>query len=268
MKTFIYTPASRVPGIARKLCRSLGGKIIRQDLYPKQPWLAAGDAIINYGGGTKPVWEGFVGYNPIKIVNHWDAVRCSSDKLATLRALEDAGVATLNWTTGKVTAQESYDRTVVRALTRSTGSKGITIIDSSTHELPDAPLYTEYFKKKYEFRVHVFEGCVIDYTQKKMLSEDKRKAKGISPVPYIRSYGNGWIFSRNHIQYFKEVDKLAIAATAAVGLDFCGVDILCNANGDGTFKNAVVCETNAAPGMQATTYEKYRASFREAIGVY
>jgi len=266
MNTFIYTPAARIPFLARKLARTLHGKIIQQDKYPKSPWLLGGDTIVNYGGGTPPVWENFARNNPVCVINHWDAVRRSANKISSFKALDEASVNTLAWTTVKEEAAEFYDRTVVRALVASTCSKGISIVDGP--DLPDAPLYTRYFKKKYEFRVHVFDGKVIDYTQKKMLSEESRKAKGIEPVPYIRSYGNGWIFSRKSIAYFKEVDELAIRAAAALGLDFAGIDILCNTNKDGTFKNAVVCETNAAPGMQKSTFVAYKKAFQQRIGAY
>ena len=267
MNTFIYTPANRVPGIARKLKRQLNANIVRQDLYPKSPWLVGGDIVINYGGGTEPVWANFCQYNPVEIINHWKAVRNSADKISTFQMLDMLDVPTLRWTTEKETAQ-TYERTVVRALVKSTGAKGLTVINNEDGMLPTAPLYTEYYQKKYEFRVHVFDGKVIDFTQKKMLSEEKRKERGIEPMPYIRSYGNGWIFSRNNIQYFPQVDALAIRACKALGLDFAGVDILCNVNKDGTFKDAVVCETNAAPGMQGTTFKKYKAAFQNRIGAF
>lgn len=257
----VYTIAKRTPFIARKIARKMGTEVLRKDVIPTK--VSRGDIIFNYGGSTPPKWDHLLAFMDIRVVNHWDAVDRSVDKIKSFAALNKAGVPTLEWcTSSKAATNAGWGRTVVRALTRSTKAKGVSVIDppspnSVVDELPDAPLYTRYWPKTHEFRVHVFDDVVIDYTQKKMISKEKRKERGIVPVRFIRSYDNGWIFSRNDIIVLPEIRKLALDATKAVGLDYCGVDILARLDKKGNFKEAVVCETNSAPGMQNTTFKNY-----------
>ena len=53
-----------------------------------------------------------------------------------------------------------------RTLTNSTGGKGIVEFEWPNASPPAAPLYTAYIPKKAEYRVHVFNGEVIDIQQK------------------------------------------------------------------------------------------------------
>ena len=250
---YIYTMKSRVPGVARRLAKRLGTKVLRSDVVPTT--LKRGDTILNYGGSTPPSWGNLLEFMDIKVINHWNNVDRSVDKLQTFRRLAIREIPTLAWTTHDWVAA-LWSRTVVRKLVRSTQSKGV-LIHSGDGVLPEAPLYTEYWPKTHEFRVHVFDGEVIDYTQKKMLSKEQREKRGIKPIRFIRSYSNGWIFSRKDIYDLPEIRQLALDCTKAMGMDFCGVDILARLTKDGEFKTAVVCETNSAPGMVNTTFENY-----------
>ena len=260
---YLYTMEKRVPGMARKLARRLKTQVLRSKKIPTQ--MKRGDVILNYGGSTQPTWHQLINFMDITVLNHWDAVKTSSNKIQSLARLWDRDVPTLEWTTDKEVAK-TYSRCVVRKLVCSTKAKGIVVVDNNEGEmeLPDAPLYTAYWPKTHEFRVHVFNGEVIDYTQKKMRSKEVREAMGIKPTKYIRSYDNGWIFSRNDIIDLPEIRQLAIDATKAVGLDYCGVDILARVIKEtGALKEAVVCETNSAPGMVNTTFNNYFSKIKE-----
>jgi hypothetical protein len=190
----------------------------------------------------------------VKVINHPDAVKLSSDKLSSLQALAAAGVNTPKFTT-------SYDealgwirdgRTVMcRTLLRSHSGKGI-VMAQSEEQLVSAPLYTRYFRKDNEFRVHVFMGKVIDYTEKKAKLD-----RGPNYNKFIRSNANGWVYCRENILLLDEVKDQAMKAVAALGLDFGAVDVMWNGS------KAVVLEVNTAPGLCDTTAQKYVQALKE-----
>lgn len=251
----LYT-LDRKPGVAKKLAKKFGqGKDIiftegRVTALNKE------DIILNYGKSVEPVWAGFLSQLPVRVLNPWGAVKVSVDKVETFRALDRAGVPCLKWTTDP-TVVAYFKKAMVRTLVKGTKGKGLLVInDPSVEEIPKAPLYTEYFGQTHEFRVHVFNNEVIDYTQKKKLSEASLKDRGITPVKYIRSHDNGWIFSRNDIVESDDIKDLAIRAAKAVGLDFGGIDIVAKVR-KGKVTSCAVCETNAAPGMINTTFKAY-----------
>ena len=259
MSLIILVNESRIPQLARSLRRRFGGRIVRPSTEFS---VGENDLLFNYGCSSAP--ENMGQCPSFRVLNHWSSVATSVNKIASLQALNEAGVPTINWSQDADDVHE-WRRIVVRHLVQSTGSRGIEIINTKggEYEVPDAPLYTEYYRKTHEFRVHIFNGQCIDYTQKKRLSAEKLEARGIEPVKYIRSHANGWIFSRNNIFFDEAIVDLAKKATKAVDLNFCGVDILANVR-DGELVDAVVCEVNSAPGMTGTTYKHYR----EAIQCY
>ena len=142
---------------------------------------------INWGCSHLPISEG--------VINKPNQVSIAIDKITSLTTMTQANVRTPKFTTNKTEAMQwlADGRVVVcRTKTKSKGGAGIIICDpeEGATTLPDAPLYTRYLRKKYEYRVHVFNGQVIDYAQKKA-----RRDRPTTFSKYIRSYQNGWVLS-------------------------------------------------------------------------
>ncbi len=186
------------------------------------------------------------------MVNKPQAVKKSVDKRVALKLLSDAGIPVLRSTTSRVTAKgwvAQGAEVVARTLVKAKKGKGIKLI-TSLDNFVEAPLYTLHYAKTHEFRVHVLGGRVIDYVQKKRMGKKKLEGLGIDKADMlIRNHKRGWVFARNDIYDIPEIRNLGIDATAVVGLDLCAVDILAQFTDDGEFIDAVVCETNSAPGM-------------------
>lgn len=121
-------------------------------------------------------------------------------------------------------------------------------------------LFVKYVPKRDEFRVHVFQGRVIDVQQKKARKTDEN---GIEVEREhlnfrVRSYKNGFIFARNEITVPPDVLTQAVNAFGSIpNLDFGAVDVIWN-NKRG---EAYVLEINTAPGLEGTTAENYAREF-------
>jgi predicted ATP-grasp superfamily ATP-dependent carboligase len=184
-------------------------------------------------------------------LNKPEHVKLAADKLLSFNKLKEAQVSIPDFTTdievAKTWIAEEY---MVLARTKLNGHSGQGIkVCKVVEDLIAAPLYVRYYRKKFEFRVHVFSGQVIDYVQKK-------KREGIAEEEfnkYIRSYTNGWVFCRDDIEQIDEVKTQAIKAVAALGLDFGAVDIVWTKK-----DKAIVLEVNTAPALEGTTVEKYK----------
>jgi glutathione synthase/RimK-type ligase-like ATP-grasp enzyme len=133
----------------------------------------------------------------------------------------------------------------------SHSGRGI-IINNPTEStnLVRAPLYVKYKKKKKEFRVHVFNGQVIDLAEKRRFRQERRDE---SFVGLIRNHGNGWAFCRDAIVEPTGLRELAIQSVAALGLHFGACDIIWNEKENKCYS----LEVNTAPGLQGTTLERY-----------
>lgn len=180
----------------------------------------------------------------------------ASDKLRTFDILKEKGVSHVPYTASKEEAAGylAAGHTVFARTTGGQGGSGITVV-SPGETLPDRPLYTQYVKKKKEFRVHVVEGEVIDVQQKK-------KKNGTGPAGLIRNLANGWIFAHEDVVEPDGLRDLGVAAVAAVGLDFGAVDIIWNE----TQNRCYVLEVNTAPGLCNTTCQKYVQAFATKYG--
>jgi glutathione synthase/RimK-type ligase-like ATP-grasp enzyme len=177
-------------------------------------------------------------------------IREGTDKLTQFERFRNASVSIPDFTPDRaVAAGWLRDGSVVcRTLLRSSEGKGIVVAENETQLVP-APLYTRYFKKKKEFRVHVFDGSVIDVQEKRRrgnIADEQRDTR-------IRNLANGYVFCRESISEPAGLRELATSAVAALGYHMGAVDIAWNERNN----QLVVFEVNANPGLQGTTLENY-----------
>lgn len=242
----------RVGGHARKMTRALGGMSAVPHRAPRCR-LSPYALMINYGVSQMPEWAP----ETLRWINHPYNVAVSANKLMCFRALMRADVPTLDWTQDRAQAL-TWLRSGHRVFARTVvcGSRGDGIhVATATDELPRAPLYTRNFPKTHEFRVHVAGGQVIDCVEKKARN-------GVTPDRTVRNHSGGWVFAHENLA--TETDNLAglaIAAVAACGLDFGGVDLLAvleEGEAPRRVKKAVVCEVNSAPAWECSaTFDAY-----------
>jgi hypothetical protein len=223
-----------------------------------------GHKVINWGNGRVPEWITTANQRGVTLLNKPAAVNIASNKLTALQALKLANVAVPEFTSDFAVARQwlRAGKTVVeRHELRGNSGEGIRIVNLDDTEMPNelqtAPLYTKFLPKTNEFRVHVFQGQVIDYIEKKKVLTANRTD---TFNKYISSINMGWVFSRTGIRDIPEVRAIAIKAVAALGLDFGAVDIV--------YENGFpyVLEVNTAPGLSGTTLVKYANAFRKYMG--
>ena len=144
---------------------------------------------------------------------------------------------------------------VARTNLQGHSGEGIYILDKNT-PMVNAHLYTQYIKKKYEYRIHVFRSDIIHIQQKRKRLEFELE----DPNPYIRNLDNGWIFACNDIVIpTNDVLTQSLKVIPALELDFGAVDIIWNEHQN----KAYVLEVNTAPGLTGTTLIKYKTKFEE-----
>lgn len=175
-----------------------------------------------------------------------------TDKLTQLTKFKENNVGTLEFTIDRAVAVTWLPTTPVVCRTLLRGSEGRGIVVAETQDqLVVAPLYTRYFKKKTEYRVHVFNGRVIDVQEKR-----KRKMEGEqvnAADTRIRNLANGYVFCRENIAEPDGLRDLAVRATAALGYSLGAVDVAFNQHRN----QLAVLEVNSNPGLQGTTLENY-----------
>lgn len=196
--------------------------------------------------------------NGVTVLNKPSAVAIASDKYHALRCMFEVGVSVPEYTTSLEEAKEWIEAgsmVLCRKLLRANSGRGI-VVAKTVEELVPAPLYVKYIKKEKEYRLHVFNGKVIDVVE-------KRRRSGFESNPaynrYIRSYEQGWIMAREGVAVSEEVKQEAIKAVSAIGLDFAAVDLILRKSDN----KPVVLECNTAPGIQGTTLENYKKAIKE-----
>lgn len=191
-------------------------------------------------------------------LNKPENVKVAVNKLMAFEKLKAAGVNVPDFSTDVAKAREWIGKeykVLARFKLASHSGNGIKVV-SSLEELPsNAPLYVRYYRKKSEFRVHVFNGEIIDLIEKRA-----RQDKPENFNQYIRSYDNGWVFCRDDIEDIPKVKEEAIKAVQALGLDFGAVDVIWTKN-----EKAIVLEVNCAPAMEGTTVEKYARAIEQYV---
>ena len=256
-----------VPGVGRKLSKHFNANEVTA-LHKPNIKVPSGAKIINYGRSVTPIWLQDAVDRGCKVINSAEAVQLCVDKLKTLRRMWLHEVPALEFSDNRETAQAWLDKgesVIVRHTVKGKQGKGVELVGPEQY-LPAAPLYTKFYDKTHEFRVHIVGGKVIDYVQKKKMGERKLRERGITEVDkLLRNHKRGWVFAHNDllVEGRGEIEVMALRGAKALGIDYCGVDVL--ARYDGTsFIDAVVCEINSAPGMSSpTTFKAYVKAFEE-----
>lgn len=183
-------------------------------------------------------------------------VERASNKLLTFHCFKDKDVSTVEWTVDETVAsqwiKEGFD---VFARTVLNGTKGKGIVHCHGDIMVDAPLYTKYKKKKKEFRLHIFNGELIDV-------QEKRRRSGVEEISsMIRNLDNGWVFCHEDVTLPEDAEAEAKKAVIALGLDFGAVDLIWNEKENKSF----ILEVNTAPGLEGQTLEKYASAIKGLV---
>lgn len=213
--------------------------------------------IVNWGNSESPKWLDF----SHSLVLNWPLnVGVAANKLRSFYMFKSAEVCHPDWTTEKEIAEcwkAAGETIIARKTLTGCGGAGIVVCEEGD-PLPDAPLYTLYFKKKHEYRVHVFNGEILDFQEK------KRKQGEEDVNGKIRNHSNGWVFCRDNVVPPEVVQSEAIKAVASLGLTFGAVDVGYNVH----YNKPCIFEVNTAPGIQGSTVESYVKAIKDYIEKY
>ena len=250
--SFKVYPYKQGSASAKTLANALEGKVLKvvgSKFKPK-----ARDVVINWGSSKVP------DFGPATVLNK--DVSVAQCKLATFKALGAAGVRIPDCWEGRAAANEAPANSyplVCRTVLRGHSGEGI-VIANNADELVDAPLYTQYVKKKDEYRVHVTRH--EDDYDAFFIQRKARKLDVDDPNWQVRNLAGGFVFAQVELADVPhDVVDQACAALGALGLDFGGVDVLFNER-EG---KAYVLEINTACGLEERTAERYRDAFHRLL---
>jgi hypothetical protein len=181
------------------------------------------------------------------------------DKIRQFQAFTSAEVSCPAYTSDPGKVGELGELVFARTLINSTNGRGIIEFASGDgNPPPPAPLYTQYIKKKHEYRAHVFGGKVIDIQQKRKKRgfDDERNTR-------IRNLHNGYIYSREGIEPPEDLQDQATRAVAACQYQYGAVDVIWNEKQNKSY----VLEVNSRPGLMGTTVERYADAIVEMFNL-
>ena len=178
------------------------------------------------------------------------------NKIQQLRLFSENNVSCPAFTTNSADVGSLGSKCVfARTLINSTSGRGIVEFEVGK-TVPPAPLYTAYIPKKAEYRVHVFNGKVIDVQQKRKKSgEELAETRNTR----VRNLSNGYVYCRDNISCPENINELAISAVKALKYVYGAVDIIYNEKQNKCF----VLEVNSRPGLMGTTIQKYAQAVKE-----
>jgi len=207
-------------------------RTVREGFKPKR-----NDYLIYYGGSQ--VHRG-------KFKDVMNLTRSlAMNKLSTFQRLFEHNISTVPWVTKPEDIPPDWQQIVARTTLTGHSGQGITIHNHG-EDVPVVPLYTKYVKKTYECRIHVMNGVVID-------GQIKKKRTDAEANTLIRNAHTGWVYCREGYTPDEAAKQLAIAAVAALGLDFGAVDLIYNKH----YNQYYLLEVNTAPGLTGTTLTNY-----------
>lgn len=197
---------------AQRLAKSLGGTLCGDEYVNSRGY----DVIFNYGRSS------FLRNTDIPIINQPKAVRTCIDKIATFKVLKENNLPHVAFCTRKTDIPASWKVVAVRSKVDGKQNDGFDLFEQGC-DYPKAPLYTEYFKHEWEYRVVVFMGKVV--------------------ARYRKDSNNGvWNLTLMLSDGFEAVDEACVKAAKALGIDYVGFDVVENKRG-----KWMILEANSGP---------------------
>jgi hypothetical protein len=209
------------------------------------------DYIIRWGSRTS---VDFVPRNTV--YNSQNALQRTTDKLESLRMLDEAGVNVPEWTTDRDEISETFGYPALgRSESHTRGQDINLILQWRDAYLTDGnDFFTEYIPTDLEYRMHVVNGEVVKVHEKRLRSEE-------SNHPFIRNSETGWVFVEPRDE--APPDQLAIDAVGSLGLDFGAVDVIREEETGDHY----VLEVNSAPSLDEANLERYGERFADELGL-
>jgi hypothetical protein len=209
------------------------------------------DYLIRWGSRTS------VSYAPNEtVINSQTALRQNTDKLESLRMLDNAGINVPEYTEDRDEISETFGYPALGRAESHTRGQDINLIlqwrDAYLTEGND--YFTEYIPTDMEYRMHVVNGEVVKVHEKRLRSEADNH-------PWIRNAETGWVFLEPREE--APPDQLAIDAVDALGLDFGAIDVV---REEGTGDHYVL-EVNSAPSLDEANLERYGEALAEQVGL-
>jgi len=247
-----------------------------------------------------------VNMGKMPVLNHPDMIRENRHKFNTLKKLAAAGVYVGNHADAKTiihalatpTGDEPMVLPVIGRKNYHQGGKDFhTCLTKSHVEIAikaGAAYFRNFMDVKNEYRLHVFQGVVINAQRKterknlgdayanqhgdRIASNAAKKNVKLDKATMdhvlkdlgdreghanqiIKSNTKGWKFSQVKLTNVKKnLQEAATAAVEAAGLDFAAVDCVMLQDG-----RAAIIELNTGPGLEGTSFEAYVKAFQEAI---
>lgn len=232
MKICVVHPAATNESAA-KLAKAVNGVTWNpyKNYHPRQVF----DLYFNYGVSDEP----FLKELPkVRLINHPDSVRISTNKIKTYNAFRFGGVPTCEFVTNDIDVPKSWKEVVCREVVNGRNCEGI-LITGQDNIVKGNPLYTRFFKHTEEHRVVVYKGDIVARYMKTNLEGGMYDLQLMEPDGY------------------EEVDHISIEAARAVGLDYAGVDIL----HDGSSGKSICLEINSGPLLTDEAYEFFQQHF-------
>lgn len=198
-----------------------------------------------------------------KILNLPGDIRISANKRTFFEAMstDEPGPRTVPWTTDQKVVKDwlaSGHTIAARTILNGSGGAGLSLFDA-TQTFVNAELYTQYVKKKEEYRIHVVGKKVISVQRKaKRKLEDGQAYTG---DVRIRNLENGFVFVRENVTPQGDVLTQSLKVFDKIGLDFGAVDVIWNERS----QQAYVLEVNTAPGLEGQTIEHYAHALGELV---
>lgn len=233
MKICVVHPAATKESAAR-LAEAVNG--VTWNPYKDYRPRGAFDLYFNYGVSAEPHLE--LPQLQAQLVNHPRAVRISTDKIASYKVFQRAGVPTCEFVTNHRDVPKTWKEVVCRETVNGRNCEGI-LITGQDNIVEGNPLYTRFFEHTEEHRIVVYKGAIMARYMKTNLKG------GMYDLQLMQAYG------------YEEVDRIAEQAARAVGLDYAGVDIL----HDGASGKSLCLEINSGPLLTDEAYEFFQQLF-------
>lgn len=191
-----------------------------------------------------------------RVLNSAAAIQLASNKLESLHVLRDRGIPVPEWDTDPETLVERVGYPILgRRLQHARGTDIVLCLQRRDYRRRPRDYYVAYVPTNREYRLHVAGGEVIR-VQGKFLDLPEQYQ------PWLRNYATGYRFRAPRRRLHNARLNDAVAAVAALGLDFGAVDLLVADNG-----SHYVLEVNTSPSCSPLTGAAYVNAFARMLEI-